>query len=61
MYLIGTTSINLMVAISIERYYVIYRPMNLKSIKKSTSMKGIILSIILAFLWAIFPLLGNIL
>jgi hypothetical protein len=48
-----------MVAISFERYYVIYKPMSLRSIKLSTCVKTIALCIFMSLVWAILPLFGK--
>lgn len=58
MYFIGCASIFLMMAISFERLYIIYCPMNIKLISLRTSLLTIAICLLFGFLWAAFPLVG---
>jgi hypothetical protein len=58
MYFIGCASIYLMAAISIERYYIIYQPLNLRTISFQTNLSVILVCILNGLFWAAMPLLG---
>ena len=58
MYFAATTNIYLMAFISIERFYVIYRPMNLRDINMKTSTAIILFCLLNGFVWAFLPLVG---
>jgi hypothetical protein len=58
MYFIGCASIYLMAAISIERYYIILEPLNVRTISVQTNLIVISLCILNGLFWAVMPLLG---
>jgi hypothetical protein len=58
MYLIGCTSILLMCAISFERFYMIYDPLNLKKITAKKCYISIAICFLVSIFWSSMPLLG---
>ena len=47
-----------MVVISLERFYVIHRPMGIKYIKMKTCMYIILVCVVLSLFWCVVPLFG---
>ena len=58
MYFVGCAGIYLMTAISIERYYVIYKPMSIKKITFKFKIMSIVVCLLLGLLWPVLPLFG---
>lgn len=58
MYFVGCTSIYLMAAISIERFYTIYNPMSMKKITYKNSILAVQICLIFGALWPTMPLVG---
>ncbi|CAF0886599.1 unnamed protein product [Brachionus calyciflorus] len=58
MYSIGCISIFLLTAISFERFYIIYKPMSIKSINQKLSLIIISACVFFGVLWALFPVFG---
>ena len=58
MYFVGCSSIYFMTAISIERYYIIYRPMSVKKITLKYKLASIGLCLLFGIIWPIMPLIG---
>ena len=58
MYFVGCAGIYLMTAISIERYYVIYKPMGIKQITLRLKVALISACLMLGLLWPMLPLFG---
>jgi r-opsin len=58
MYFIGTTTIFLMVFISCERFWVIYKPFQVHKITAKTTIPVIILCSIGGVFWSITPVFG---
>lgn len=47
-----------MSAISFERYYILYKTINVKRMKSKIAVRSIIISILLSLFWSTAPLLG---
>ena len=58
MYFTGCIQISLTTVISIERYYILKRPTNIKKLNKRKAFYIIILCFIYSFFWSTVPLLG---
>ena len=58
MYIVGTIQIYLMAAISFERFFIIYKPLSIKSISTKVILIVIACCTFMGVLWAIFPYLG---
>ncbi|CAF1044098.1 unnamed protein product [Brachionus calyciflorus] len=58
MYFIGCTSIYLMAAISFERFYIIYKPLRIRSLNMKTNLIIIFVCSLNGLMWATFPLIG---
>ncbi|RNA19352.1 melanopsin [Brachionus plicatilis] len=58
MYAIGCISIFLLTAISFERFYIIYKPLSIKTLNYKFSIIIIIFCSLFGSLWAAFPVLG---
>ena len=58
MYIVGTIQIYLMAAISFERFFIIYKPLSIKSISTKVILIVIAGCTFMGVLWAIFPYFG---
>ena len=58
MYVVGCTSMYLMSAISIERYYVIQKPMNIKKVSFTAVYFVVFVCLCLGLFWSVAPLIG---
>jgi hypothetical protein len=58
MYFIGCTSIYLMAVLSLERYYIICKPLNIRKLSAKTNLVSITACTLNGLLWAVLPLLG---
>ena len=54
----GCSSVYIMVAISFERFYIIYKPMAIKTMNKKVNYIVIGLSMLGGVIWATLPLVG---
>jgi hypothetical protein len=58
MYFVGIASIYIMVAISIERYYITRNPLNMRELNSRIVYRIIYFCLLITFLWASLPLFG---
>jgi len=58
MFFVGCTSAYLMAAISFERFYIMYRPLNIRNISYKLAYFIILACCGFGLFWAIMPLLG---
>lgn len=58
MYWIGCSSIYLLVALSIERLYIIYEPLSVRYVNRSLYVKAVVACILLGLVWPLLPLFG---
>jgi hypothetical protein len=58
MFFIGCTSAYLMAAISFERFYIMYKPLNIRNISYKLAYIIILLCCLFGLFWSIMPLLG---
>ncbi len=58
MFFIGCTSVYMLVAISLQRYYIIRRPFNIRKITQKTTLIVIGISCALGLTWSLLPLIG---
>jgi c-opsin len=58
MYFIGTAGIYIMVAISIERFMIIYKPMSIKKITHKVLANVIGICMLLGIFWSVLPIFG---
>ncbi len=58
MFFIGCTSVYMLVAISLQRYYIIRKPLNIKKITKKTTLIVISISCAIGLIWSLLPLFG---
>ncbi|RNA30611.1 rod opsin [Brachionus plicatilis] len=58
MYIVGIIQIYLMAAISFERFFIIYKPMSIKSISTNVILVVIAVCTFMGVMWAMFPYLG---
>lgn len=58
MFVTGCSSVYIMVAISFERFYIIYKPLAIKSMNKKVNYIVIALSMLGGMIWATLPLVG---
>ena len=58
MYFSGCASIYLMVAISIERFYILYKPLSIREMNSQVSVFAILFCLLNGLLWALFPIFG---
>ncbi|RNA28085.1 melanopsin [Brachionus plicatilis] len=58
MYSIGCTSVYLLTAISFERFYIIYKPLSIKTLNYKFSIIIIIICVLVGIVWALFPVFG---
>lgn len=58
MYFIGCSSIYMMVAISIERFYIIYKPLSIRNSNVKTNLLIVAGCLCMGLLWPSFPLVG---
>ena len=58
MYFIGCTSIYLMAAISFERFYIIHKPMSVRTINKRLTTGAIIACGLFGAFWSAMPVFG---
>ena len=58
MYAVGCTSMYLMSAISIERYYVIHKPMNIKKVSYTAVYFVVFVCVFLGLFWTVVPFFG---
>lgn len=58
MYVVGCTSMYLMSAISIERYYVIHKPMNIKKVSYTAVNFVVFVCLGLGLFWSSAPIIG---
>lgn len=58
MFFIGCTSAHLMAAISFERFYIMYKPLNIRKITFKTAYLSITLCCLFGLFWCIMPLIG---
>lgn len=58
MYFVGCSGVYIVAAISIERYYIIYKPWLIENKTLKDKLRWITICLILAVIWPIFPLFG---
>ena len=58
MYFAACTNVYLMTLISVERYYILKFPTNVKNLNKKNVTLAILVSILLGLFWSAMPLLG---
>ncbi len=58
MFFIGCSSAYLMAAISLERFYIMYKPLNIRKISFNVAYSIIIFCCLNGLFWAVMPLLG---
>ncbi len=58
MFFIGCSSIYMLVAISIQRYYLIRKPLNIRKIKSRKTFIIITICCALGLAWSVMPLVG---
>ena len=58
MFVTGCSSVYIMVAISFERFYIIYNPLSIKNLNKKVNYIVIGLSMLGGVIWATLPLVG---
>jgi hypothetical protein len=58
MYFIGTVGVYLMVAMSIERFMIIYKPMSIKKLTHRVLALVIGVCMLLGLFWSILPIFG---
>jgi hypothetical protein len=58
MFWIGCSSIYLMVAISFQRFYIIYRPFHINYVSFKTNIIIVIVCLVMGLIWALFPVFG---
>lgn len=58
MYFVGCSSIYLMMAISFERFFIIYKPLEIKSMTHQAMIIVIILCLVGGLFWAVIPFSG---
>lgn len=58
MFFIGCTSAHLMAAISFERFYIMYKPLNIRKINFRTSFISVFICCAFGLFWSLMPLVG---
>lgn len=58
MYWIGCSSIYLLVALSIERLYIIYEPLSVRYVNRSLYVKAVVACLLFGLVWPLLPLFG---
>lgn len=58
MFWIGCTSIYLMTAISFQRFYILYKPFNIRNISYKISLIIVFVCILYGLMWSLFPVFG---
>lgn len=58
MFFIGCTSVHLMAAISFERFYIMYKPLNIRKINFNVCYVAIFICVLCGLFWSGMPLLG---
>ncbi len=58
MFFIGCTSVYMLVAISLQRYYIIRKPLNIKKITKKATLIVIGICCASGLIWSLLPLFG---
>lgn len=58
MYWIGCSSIYLLVALSIERFYIIYEPLTVRYLNRAFYVKSVVACLLLGLIWPLLPVFG---
>ena len=58
MFFIGCTSVYLMTAISFERFYIMYKPLNIRKLNFKLANTVIGICLVIGLFWSLMPLLG---